>query len=119
MQLTLDLLLPAIQGCKLPEGSVEYLKGLKNNAEDVKSIADQLKVLYIRQIWIKALKDQTKDDMIVTVGIVGSHYIWMARYFKSYEPRHLLFSNGMQTLGLPSVGHLPAALSVLRQKPFV
>ena len=36
--------------------------------------------------------------MTVTVD-VGSHYIWMARHFRSYEPRHLLFSNGMQTLG--------------------
>ena len=30
VEATLDLLLPAIQGYKLPEGSVEYLKGLKN-----------------------------------------------------------------------------------------
>ena len=40
---------------------------------------------------IEVLQEQTDDDMTVTVD-VGSHYIWMARYFKSYEPRHLLFS---------------------------
>lgn len=45
--------------------------------------------------------------MTVTVD-VGSHYIWMARHFRSYEPRHLLFSNGMQTLGVA----LPWAISV-------
>lgn len=29
VEASLNLLLPAIQGYKLPEGSVEYLKGLK------------------------------------------------------------------------------------------
>lgn len=34
----------------------------------------------------------------MTVSVdVGSFYIWMARHFRSYNPRHLLFSNGMQT----------------------
>ena len=50
--------------------------------------------------------------MTVTVD-VGSHYIWMARYFKSYEPRHLLFSNGMQTLGVA----LPWAISAALVRP--
>ena len=31
---------------------------------------------------------------------VGSVYMWMARYFFSYNPHHLLFSNGQQTLGV-------------------
>ncbi len=35
----------------------------------------------------------------------------MARYFKSYEPRHLFFSNGMQTfLGCSSIAAISAAL---------
>ena len=61
---------------------------------------------------IEVLQDQTEDDMTVTVD-VGSHYIWMARYFKSYEPRHLLFSNGMQTLGVA----LPWAISAALVRP--
>ena len=48
------------------------------------------------------------DDTTVTVD-VGSHYIWMARKFRSYNPRHLLFSNGMQTLGVA----LPWAIAVI------
>lgn len=48
---------------------------------------------------VQELQKQVDDSMIVTVD-VGSHYIWMARHFRSYEPRHLLFSNGMQTLGV-------------------
>ncbi len=47
--------------------------------------------------------------MTVTVD-VGSHYIWMARHFRSYEPRHLLFSNGMQTLGVALPWGIAAAL---------
>lgn len=31
---------------------------------------------------------------------VGSHYIWMNRYFPSAGPRQLLISNGQQTLGV-------------------
>ena len=49
------------------------------------------------------------DDTTVTVD-VGSHYIWMARKFRSYNPRHLLFSNGMQTLGVA----LPWAIALVR-----
>lgn len=43
---------------------------------------------------VQALQKQVSDDMIVSVD-VGSHYIWMARHFRSYQARHLLFSNGM------------------------
>lgn len=40
------------------------------------------------------------DDEAIVISDVGSHYMWLARYFWSYEPRHLLFSNGQQTLGV-------------------
>ena len=52
------------------------------------------------------------DDTTVTVD-VGSHYIWMARKFRSYNPRHLLFSNGMQTLGVALPWAIAAALVLL------
>lgn len=58
---------------------------------------------------IKELQDRVSDDMTVTVD-VGSNYIWMARHFKSYEPRKLLFSNGMQTLGVALPWAISAAL---------
>ena len=45
---------------------------------------------------IESMQKVLTDDTTVTVD-VGSHYIWMARNFRSYNPRHLLFSNGMQT----------------------
>lgn len=46
-----------------------------------------------------ALRDALPDDAIVACD-VGSHYIYLARYFRTYEPRTLLFSNGQQTLGV-------------------
>ena len=61
---------------------------------------------------IDTLQQNVTDEMTVTVD-VGSHYIWMARHFRSYEPRHLLFSNGMQTLGVA----LPWAISSALVRP--
>ncbi|HFZ6430363.1 TPA: acetolactate synthase AlsS [Streptococcus agalactiae] len=112
---TLDLLLPAIKGYELPDGSKEYLKGLRNNIEnvsDVKFDRDSAHGLVHPLDLIDVLQENTTDDMTVTVD-VGSHYIWMARYFKSYEARHLLFSNGMQTLGVA----LPWAISAALLRP--
>ena len=40
------------------------------------------------------------DDETILMSDIGTHYIWLARYLFSYEPRHLLFSNGQQTLGI-------------------
>ncbi|HEN0261015.1 TPA: acetolactate synthase AlsS [Streptococcus agalactiae] len=112
---TLYLLLPAIKGYELPEGSKEYLKGLRNNIEnvsDVKFDRDSAHGLVHPLDLIDVLQENTTDDMTVTVD-VGSHYIWMARYFKSYEAHHLLFSNGMQTLGVA----LPWAISAALLRP--
>ncbi len=110
---TLDLLLPAINGYSLPSGSVEYLKGLHDNVvEDIKFDRNSDNGLVHPLDVIQVLQENTTDDMTVTVD-VGSHYIWMARYFKSYEARHLLFSNGMQTLGVA----LPWAISAALLRP--
>ncbi|MBB1078823.1 acetolactate synthase AlsS [Limosilactobacillus sp. STM2_1] len=48
---------------------------------------------------VQAIQENVTDDMRVALD-VGSHYIWMARHFRCYQPRHLLISNGMQTLGV-------------------
>ncbi|MDR2977237.1 MAG: acetolactate synthase AlsS [Streptococcaceae bacterium] len=103
---TLENLLPAVRGYQLPEGSNEYLNGLHEisivESQEIKSVKDRVHPLEI----VQTLQEIVKDDETVVVD-VGSLYIWMARYFKSYEPRHLLFSNGMQTLGVA----LPWAIS--------
>ncbi|WP_203261684.1 acetolactate synthase AlsS [Streptococcus uberis] len=110
---TIDLLLPAVNGYALPQGSLEYLQNLKKNLDgDIKFDRQSKEGLVHPLDVIDILQDQAKDDMTVTVD-VGSHYIWMARYFKSYEARHLLFSNGMQTLGVA----LPWAISAALVRP--
>lgn len=61
---------------------------------------------------VKTVRELIDDETTVTVD-VGSLYIYMARYFRSYSPRHLLFSNGMQTLGVA----LPWAIAASIVRP--
>jgi acetolactate synthase-1/2/3 large subunit len=49
------------------------------------------------------------DDATV-ISDVGSHYIYVARHMRGYQPRHLLFSNGQQTLGVALPWAITAAL---------
>ncbi|MER6440235.1 thiamine pyrophosphate-dependent enzyme [Streptomyces sp. NPDC001185] len=61
-----------------------------------------------------ALKVRELVDATATVVCdVGSHYIFMARHFRSYQPGHLLFSNGQQTLGVA----LPRAMAAAMVRP--
>ncbi|MER6351210.1 acetolactate synthase AlsS [Streptomyces sp. NPDC001634] len=61
---------------------------------------------------ILTLRDMVDDDATVTCD-VGSNYIFMARHFRTYKPRHLLFSNGQQTLGVA----LPWAMAACMVRP--
>jgi len=53
------------------------------------------------------------DDDTTVISDIGTHYMWLARYFYSYQPHHLLFSNGQQTLGVA----LPWAIATHFAKP--
>ncbi|MDX3853661.1 acetolactate synthase AlsS [Streptomyces sp. AK02-01A] len=61
---------------------------------------------------VLTLRDGLDDDATVACDI-GSVYIYMARHFRTYEPRHLLFSNGQQTLGVS----LPWAMAASMVRP--
>ena len=61
---------------------------------------------------VKELRNAVDDHVTVTCDI-GSHAIWMSRYFRGYEPLTLMISNGMQTLGVA----LPWAIGVSLVKP--
>lgn len=110
---TLDLLAPALGSWQLRPEAEPYLADLRelialpNLLPDVR-VPGRVHPLEI----IEVLQDFVDDSMTVTVD-VGSHYIWMARYFRCYEPRKLLFSNGMQTLGVA----LPWAISAALLRP--
>lgn len=107
---TLDLLTEEISAYQLPEDSQAYLTQLQEKMTErdiipTHQLENRLHPLEI----IETMQAAVTDDMTVTVDI-GSHYIWMARHFRSYEPRKLLFSNGMQTLGVALPWAIGAAL---------
>ncbi|KAI7559512.1 hypothetical protein D0864_02818 [Hortaea werneckii] len=60
--------------------------------------------------FISTLQSRTSKDTTVTVD-VGTVYIYMMRYFFSYEPRRLLCSNGQQTLGVGMPWAIAASLT--------
>jgi len=108
---TLDFLLPYMNGYDISVTSKAYLRELqeKLKTRDFVPNIDADSTLSHPLSVIAALQQRVTDEMTVTVD-VGSFYIWMARHFRSYEPRHLLFSNGMQTLGVALPWAIAAAL---------
>jgi len=58
------------------------------------------------------LREELDDDATIACDI-GSVYIYVARHFRVYEPRRLLFSNGQQTLGVA----LPWAIAACLVRP--
>jgi acetolactate synthase I/II/III large subunit len=58
------------------------------------------------------LRAALDEDATVAVDM-GSNFIYMARHFRVHEPRHLLFSNGQQTLGVA----LPWAMAAAMVRP--
>ncbi len=58
---------------------------------------------------VLAIRDALDDDATVACDI-GSNYVYMARHFRVYQPRHLMFSNGQQTLGVALPWAMAAAL---------
>jgi acetolactate synthase I/II/III large subunit len=58
------------------------------------------------------IRELIDDDATVACD-VGSHYIYMARHFRVYQPRRLLFSDGQQTLGVA----LPWAMAAAMVRP--
>ena len=111
---SLRLLIERLNGYELPTTSKEVLKKLKADlrASDEPSYTPAQGNLNHPLDVIKSIQTHVTDDMTVSTDI-GSHYIWMARHFKSYVARHYLISNGMQTLG---VG-LPWALAAAMVRP--
>ena len=110
---TLDLLTGSLEPQQVSEDAKEYLASLqaKLTERDIVQSKGEAGILHPLEV-INTLQSKVTDDMTVTVD-VGSHYIWMARHFRSYEPRHLLFSNGTQTLGVA----LPWAISAALVRP--
>ncbi|KRL37640.1 acetolactate synthase AlsS [Lacticaseibacillus manihotivorans] len=110
---TLEILTPLVRGYQVAPSAKRYLQAqqAKLQERDVPpAVADQV---YSHPLSIVAeLQKRVTDHMTVAVD-VGSFYIWIARHFRSYQPRRLLFSNGMQTLGVA----LPWAIAATLVRP--
>ncbi|RRG18688.1 acetolactate synthase AlsS [Weissella viridescens] len=111
---TLHDLQSRIVGYEMPNASLEQLASFKQELREADEATYTPAAANLNHPLnvIKSLQAHVTDDMTVSTDI-GSHYIWMARHFKSYVPRHFLISNGMQTLG---VG-LPWAMAAAMVRP--
>jgi len=83
---------------------------LKKAHQKIKSIVDDAATMSGEKVhplrFIHDLRESIDDETIV-ISDIGTVYMWLARYLFAYEPHHLLFSNGQQTLGVA----LPWAMS--------
>ncbi|KHD85247.1 acetolactate synthase AlsS [Heyndrickxia ginsengihumi] len=97
---SVDSLRENLSRLNMSEKGMELLDILRNklNMRDEPSEPTHPNLVHPLQ-FIRELRSLIDDNVTVTCD-VGSHYIWMARHFRSYEPNRLLFSNGMQTLGV-------------------
>ncbi|MER2141828.1 MAG: acetolactate synthase AlsS, partial [Priestia megaterium] len=110
---TIDILTDKLPHLIRSKESASFLKTLKSKLEQPDDQYEFSNDTHLHPLQlIEALQNFVEDDTTITCD-VGSHYIWMARYFRSYEPQHLLFSNGMQTLGVA----LPWAISAALVRP--
>ncbi|MDI9819009.1 MULTISPECIES: acetolactate synthase AlsS [unclassified Legionella] len=65
--------------------------------------------------FIHELRQYVDDETLISCDI-GTVYMWMARYFLSYQPHHLMFSNGQQTLGVALPWAMAAKLAFPNKK---
>lgn len=100
---------------KLNKEKLLFLSKLQSKLSDNQQIMMKKDAKVHPLFLINTLRSMIDDSVTVTCD-VGSHYIWMARYFRSYKPRTLLFSNGMQTLGVALPWAIGAALARPKQK---
>jgi acetolactate synthase-1/2/3 large subunit len=112
---TLDELTPLISDLVLADGYASELAHQRQVLTDIDQHASSASPQghgVNPAALVLALRDGLDDEATVACDI-GSVYIYMARHFRVYQPRHLLFSNGQQTLG---VG-LPWAMSASLVRP--
>lgn len=96
---TIDKLTPNLT----PNRKFEYenlVHDLQHNLEKKINSGEKLNGKRMHPLrFIYDLRHSIGDDITV-ISDIGTHYMWMARYFFSYQAHRLLFSNGQQTLGV-------------------
>jgi acetolactate synthase-1/2/3 large subunit len=112
---TVAELTPRLSGLRLPDAAraaaAEQRAALLRIDEEARSQPETKLGLNPAAIVLK-IRELVDDDATIACDI-GSNYIYMARHFRVYEPRRLLFSNGQQTLGVA----LPWAMAAAMVRP--
>ena len=108
----LDELLPHIESIDRSEW-LDYIDQLKGDSavRDIQNLPDSGH-LYAAHV-INDLYHETRGEQTVVVTDVGQHQMWEAQYYKHDEPRSLITSGGLGTMGFA----LPAAIGVKVARP--
>lgn len=116
IEATLDELAKRISSFKYGTDSCKFLAQMREELAQSDEIPESTNPRLVHPLqFINTLRSAIGDNTTVTCD-VGSHYIWMARHFRTYEPKTLLFSNGMQTLGVALPWAMAASLVGGHQK---
>jgi acetolactate synthase I/II/III large subunit len=104
-------LLPGIEARQRDEW-FEYIQTLKGDAavRDIQNLPDNGH-LYAAHV-INDIWQQTRGHAIVVTD-VGQHQMWEAQYYKHEDPRSLITSGGLGTMGFA----LPAAIGAKMARP--
>jgi acetolactate synthase I/II/III large subunit len=112
---TLTAMISLLSGLRLNDtvnsGIAEHRAALVNIDEEARN-RPQTDVGVNPAALVLKIRDLIDDDTTIACDI-GSHYIYMARHFRVYQPRRLLFSDGQQTLGVA----LPWAMAAAMVRP--
>jgi acetolactate synthase-1/2/3 large subunit len=112
---TLTELIPLLSGLRLNDtvtaGIAEQRAALRNIDAEARN-RPQTDVGVNPAALVLKIRDLIDDDTTIACDI-GSHYIYMGRHFRVYQPRRLLFSDGQQTLGVA----LPWAMAAAMVRP--
>jgi acetolactate synthase I/II/III large subunit len=112
---TLTELTQLLSGLRLSDAAsvavAEQRAALQQIDEEARTRPDAERALNPAALVLK-IRDLVDDDATIACD-VGSHYIYMARHFRAYQPRRLLFSDGQQTLGVA----LPWAMAAAMVRP--
>ncbi len=111
---TLDALASQIDGLAIPTAAAAEVAVQRTRLADADQPTgrrDESEGVHPADLTLM-MRELLPDDTTVLCD-VGSHYIYMARHFRTYHPRTLLFSNGQQTLGVA----LPWAIAATLVRP--
>lgn len=109
---SLEALVPLIQVSPDPA----FLRCGEAAAQEIRAIAAQgaqLQGTPLHPLRVIAELQQVVTPETTLALDIGSHYIWMSRYFQASRARQVLVSNGQQTLGVA----LPWAMAAHLHRP--